>query len=192
MRDRIEALVYLAAVLGLSLTHSLQHIAICCGLVLITCGRDAPRLARRALLATVFFTGLVSLAWLVASLWEGTVPTAALIRLNLRVFTLTTLTFLAVSRLDIRTITAFWPRLRTLAVLILAQVGVYRRLLSDFRLATKSRTWRRPAVKDSLGMGAATGAAFLRRAEYAAEQMTQGLVSRGFFLDPSEKSEPRP
>ena len=191
MRDRVLALVYLAAILAISMNQDVRVLGIFCVLVLLACGRQGPRLARRALLATVFFTGLVSLAWLATSFVDGTIPTTALIRLNLRVFTLTTLTFLAASRLDIRRITAFWPRLRTLVVLILAQVGVYRRLLSDFRLAAKSRTWRRPALKDSLGMGAATGAAILRRAEHEAEQMTHGMISRGFFLDPGRKSEPR-
>ena len=183
MRDRLLAIVYLAAVLAVSLNQDVRALGVFCALVLLAGGRDTPRLARRALLATVFFTGLVSLGWLVSSLFDGDVPVQALIRLNLRVFTLTTLTFLAVTRLDIRQITAFWPRLRTLAVLILAQVSVYRRLLGDFQLATRSRTWRRPALKNSLAMGAATGAAFLRRAEHAAEQMTQGMISRGFFLD---------
>ncbi len=191
MRDRFLAALYLALVLAISLTHGVPRLGIFCGIVLVACGRDTWRLARRALLATAFFTGLVSLAWMMVTLLDGSVPVTGLIRLNLRVFTLTTLTFLAASRLDIIQITDPWPRLQTLVVLILAQVGVYGRLLRDFRLAAKSRTCRRPALKESLGMGAATGAAFLRRAEYAAEQMTQGMISRGFFLDPDRKSEPR-
>ncbi|MBU8869611.1 MAG: hypothetical protein KOO60_01935 [Gemmatimonadales bacterium] len=191
MRDRLLAVIYLASVLAVSMNQDVSVLGVFCALVLLACGRQITRLARRALLATAFFTGLVSLAWLATSLLEGTVPVMGLIRLNLRVFTLTTMTFLVASRLDILQITAFWPRFRTLIVLILAQIGVFRRLLGNLRLAAKSRTWRRPALKDSLGMGAATGVAILRRAEYAAEQMTQGMISRGFFLDPDRKSEPR-
>jgi hypothetical protein len=183
MRDRFLAVLYLVAVVTISATQDIRALAVCCALILLAGGRRSPRLARRALLATGFFTGLVSVAWLVAALFKGTVPTEALIRLNLRVFAMTTLTFVAVARLDLRQITAFAPRLQTLVVLILAQIGVYRRLLGDFRMATRSRTFRRPALRESVGKGAAVGATFLRRAEHEAAQLTQGMVSRGFFDD---------
>ena len=183
MRDRLLAALYFASVLSISMVQDVRALAVICALVLLIGGRGTPRRARRALLATGFFTGLVSLAWLITSLIEGSVPVQALLRLNLRVFTLTTLTFLAVDRLDLRRITAFAPRLQTLVVLILAQIGVYRRLLGEFRLATRSRTYRRPALRESIHMGAAQGATFLRRAEHEAGQLTQGMTSRGFFLD---------
>ena len=192
MRDRFLAVLYIGLVVTISMVQDIRVLGALCALILLAGGRDTPRLAGRALLAAGFFTGMVSLGWLITSLLDGNIPVQALVRLNLRVFTMTLLTFLAVTRLDIRQITAKAPRLQALAVLILAQVGVYRRLLGDFRLATRSRTCRRPALRDSVGMGAAIGATFLRRAEYAAEQLTQGMTSRGFFLDPGGKSEPRP
>jgi len=192
MRERILFAVYLALVVAISVTQNFVSLTGMGLVVLAVAGRDAPRLVRRAALAAGFFTGLVSLAWLVTAWIDGTVPWAALIRLNLRVFTLTLLTFTATERLDFERILAFAPRLQTLFVLIRAQVQVYRRLLADFRMAARSRTCRRPTLRDSLRLGAATGAAFLRRAEHSAEQMTQGMTSRGFFLDSSRESEPRP
>lgn len=184
MRDRLLALLYVIIVVTASMIQDVRVLGLLCALVLIAGGPRTPRLARRALLATGFFAGLVTLAWMVTAAIDGTVPWLALIRLNLRVFTLTSLTFLAVDRLDPQRITAGAPRVQALTVLILAQVGVYRRLLGEFRLAHRSRTCRRPAVRESVAMGAALGATFLRRAEHEAGQLTQGMTSRGFFHDP--------
>jgi len=182
-RDRFGLLLYLAVLLFLAATQELRWLAAGAVVVVIAGGRRAPRLARRAVLATAFFAGFVSLAWAVTAAVAGEVPWTAIVRLNLRVFALTTLTFTIAAHVDFERALAFAPKLQTLFVLIRAQVLVYRRLLVDFRLAARSRMCRRPAVRDSLRLGAAAGASFLRRAEQSSEELTQGMTSRGFFLD---------
>lgn len=191
-RDRMLFLLYLIALVCVSLLQDLRWLAGCAVAVALLAGPAAPRLLKRALLATAFFAGLVSLAWIAAGAMAGEVPWRAIARLDLRVLTLTLLTFTVAARLDFEAMTSFSPRLQTLAVLIAAQVQVYRRLLTEFRLAGRSRMWRRPAVRDSLKLGAAVGASFLRRAEHSAEELTQGMTSRGFFLAEGGESEPRP
>ncbi len=182
-RDRLGLIVYLAALLFLSMTQQMHWLLAGALVVLIAGGRQAPRLARRAILATVFFAGLVSATWAISAALQGEVPWAALARLNLRAFALTLLTFTAAANVDFEAALSFSPRLQTLFVLIRAQLLVYRRLLADFRLAARSRMCRRPAVRDSVQLGAAAGASFLRRAEQSSEELTQGMTSRGFFLD---------
>lgn len=190
MRDRLTALLYIVLVVGVSVTHDLRLLAGCAAALVAASLPLGLRPVRRSLLAVGFFTGLVSIAWLVTTLPGGQTPWAALARLNLRAFVLTSLTFLAGELVDVRSLTAGHPRLRTFVVLNLAQVGGFRRLLGDFRLAARSRTCRRPTVRESVTHGAAVGATFLRRAEHAAAELTQGMTSRGFFLDPGGKSEP--
>lgn len=191
-RDRILFVAYLAALVAISLVQDLRWLAGCALAVALLAGPSAPRLLKRAVLATLFFAGSVSAAWIVASALAGDVPWRAIARLDLRVLTLTLLTFTVAGRLDFEAMTSFSPRLQTLTVLIIAQVKVYRRLLTEFRLAGRSRMARRPAVRDSLKLGAAVGASFLIRAEQSAEELTQGMTSRGFFLADGGESEPRP
>ncbi len=182
-RDRTGLIIYLAALLFLSMTQQMRWLTAGAIVVLIAGGRQAPRLARRAILATAFFAGLVSAAWAVSAALEGDVPWIALARLNLRVFTLTLLTSTAAANVNFESALAIAPRLQTLFVLIRAQVQVYRRLLTDIRQAARSRMCRRPAVRDSVQLGASVGASFLHRAEQSSEELTQGMTSRGFFLD---------
>ena len=77
----------------------------------------------------------------------------------------------------------FSRTLRFVLVLSTSQVLTFRRLFTDFRLSLAARTPRRVGLVTALRQGAATGAWFLRRAEYDANEITQALETRGFFLD---------
>ena len=183
MANRLYAIAYLLAVLAATLWHSVWILLAGLVLTALACGRDARRIVTRALGATAFFSGLASLVWVFLSARQGDVPVEGIARLNMRVLLLTMLGQLAASRLDIVALLDGSPPLRTLAVLVRAQVGVFRRLLSDYRLAVRSRTCRRPGLRDSQRISAAAGAGFLRRAQHEAAELTMGLQSRGVFDD---------
>ena len=70
MRDRLALGAYLAAVVLATTVHRFDALGLLLLAALLLAGRDAPHLARRALLAVLVFTGVVSLSWLAASLWH--------------------------------------------------------------------------------------------------------------------------
>ncbi len=179
----IWLILYAITVTILSLVHDpLVFAAVLAGTLLIA-GRDAPGLARRALLAMALFSGVVSVAYAVSTLWRGDSPWVWLLRTNLRVMAMTTLTLLIASRVDLIRATSRLPALQFLVILTLAQIRSLRCLWEDFRRALQSRTLRRPGPGTALHHGGAAGGALLRRAEHDLEARLQAMDARGFFVD---------
>jgi cobalt/nickel transport system permease protein len=183
MRDRIYLIGYLATVVLLTSIHDLRWLLPALLIIGLFCGRDLPRILKRAALATAFFCTLISLGWLLSSLRHGDVPWLAIGRLNVRVLTLTMLGFLLTARINLDAALAWSPRLLTLSILIRSQLQTFRRQLDDYRLATRSRTCRRFGLRDGQRAGGAAVAGLLQRAETASQDITMGMSSRGFFLD---------
>lgn len=183
MTNKFKAFIYLTAIVAISYWHSPWLLLIGVLITGVICGRDLRRIALRALAATAFFCGILSLGWVILSLREGDIPATGILRFNLRVLLLTMLGQLAATRLDIVSLLDFHPPLQTLAVLIRAQIGVYRRLLVDYRQAVRSRTYRRPGLRGSQRISTSAAVGFLRRAEHEATELTLGLQSRGVFDD---------
>jgi len=181
VRDRVALIAYLAAVVLATTVHRFDTLGLLLLAALLLAGRDAPRLARRALLAVLVFTGVVSLSWLAASLWQGTDPWRTLALLNLRVFVLAFLAFLVVARVNWQRALAFSPGLGRLLVLATGQALAFRRLFAEFRLALRSRSAGRPGPRALLRHGAAAGAFFLQLALRRSEEITQAMRSRGLF-----------
>lgn len=183
MRDRWLLAMYLATVLLMSLLQDVRALSASLIVIAALCGRDLWRIARRAILATAFFTTLVSGLWLLSAWRLGDIPWAAVLRLNLRVLVLTASGFLAADRIRLDRALSATPRLAALAVLIRSQQRVFIRLLADQRLAVRSRCCRRLGWRDRRRVNAAAVAAVLQRTEFASRDLTQGMVARGFFLD---------
>lgn len=181
MRDRLALAAYLAAVVLATSVHRLEVLGGLLLAALLLAGRDAPRLAWRALLAVIVFTGVVSLSWLAASLWRGTDPWRTLALLNLRVFVLAFLAFLVMARVNWQRALGFSPGLRHLLVLATGQVLAFRRLFEEFRQALRSRSAGRPGARALLRHGAAASAFFLQRALRRSEEITEAMRSRGLF-----------
>jgi cobalt/nickel transport system permease protein len=174
---------YALAVAILSLVHDPRVLAVVLLLTLGVAGREAPGVARRALLAVVLFSGVVSVAYAASQFWRGDSPWAWLLRTNLRVLALTTLTLTVAGRVDLVGATARLPALQFVVILTLAQIRTLRRLWTDFRSALKSRALRRPGPGDALRHGGAAGGALLRRAEHDLEARLRTMEARGFFVD---------
>ncbi|MBN2172384.1 MAG: ABC transporter permease [Candidatus Krumholzibacteriota bacterium] len=181
MKGRLALGAYLAAVILATTIHRLDVLGGLLLAALLLAGRDAPRLARRALLAVLVFTGLVSLSWLAVCLWQGTSPWRTLALLNLRVFVLAFLAFLVIARVNWQRALGFSPGLTHLLVLATGQALAFRRLFEEFRQALRSRSAGRPGARALLRHGAAASAFFLQRALERSEEITQAMRSRGLF-----------
>lgn len=189
MAERLKLLAWLAAALGLGALGDPRWLAAAAILIALAAGRRAGRCLRRAAAATLLFAGAVSLAWVMLALRGGAAPAGALLTLNLRAFTLVFLTFVALGRIDLPRAVSFSPELAALAQLIAAQLRLFRRLRHDLQLGVASRTCRRPGPRAGLLIAAAAGGVILRRAEGASRELTEGMIARGFFVDPGDGAE---
>lgn len=185
MKGRFLLLVYLGALVLGTMIHQPWQLLILAAAALAFAGRRGPGLVARVLKSIWPFVLAVSGGYLLLAWGDLRTAVRTLVLINVRVFTLTLLTFALLARLDLQKAVGFSPTLRFVLILVTSQVLTFRRLFADFRLALDSRTPRRAGLLTALRHGAATSAWFLRRAEHDAGEITQALEARGFFLDRS-------
>lgn len=178
-RDRRLLLLYLAAVLALTLVHHPAALAAALLLVLLAAGRQAPALLGRALRAVAPLALVVSLGW-AAGLWlQGQPMAEPLLRLNLRVLALTSLTFLFIGRVNLFRVLGFSRTLGYLLGLAYSQALTLRRAHDDFRLALLSRSLHRPTLRQRYRASAAEISWLMERAFHSAREAAAALRSRG-------------
>ena len=182
-RDGAFLLLYLAAVVAATLVHDLRALAALLAAAVLLAGRDAPRVARRALLAILLFNSVVTLSYVAITLLRGGFSGRYVALVNLRVFTITFLTFLMIRRVNAYRALGFSRSLQVLLTLATSQIVGFRRACEDFRLALRSRMPGRPAFRQLGRHGAAAAAYFLAQSMHNAEETGQALRSRGFFDD---------
>jgi cobalt/nickel transport system permease protein len=180
MKDKAALLLYLAALVAATSVHDLRFLGALLAVALLLSGRSALRFALRTVRAILFFNGIVTLSYLALSHLRGSADGRFLLLMNLRVFTLTFLTFLFVSKTNPLRAFSFSRSLIVLLSLAYGQVAVFRRLLVDFRLAMRSRSPRKPGTTDLYRRAGAAGAFFLERALHDSEEIAQAMRSRGF------------
>jgi cobalt/nickel transport system permease protein len=183
MKDRLMLLAYLAAVLLATSVHRPLWLAAGLALAMLLAGRDLPRILGRAALAILFFNSMVTVSYVVLSLWQGTFSGNYVLLVNLRVFLLTVLTFLLAARFNPFRAFAFSRSLLFLTTLCYSQVLTLRRLYGEFRFAFRSRSIVRPGLRDLYRHGAATAAFFLHKSVSDAGEIAQAMTSRGFGND---------
>lgn len=182
-RDRLLLCLYLAGILAATLVHDPAWLGAGLALVLLLAGRDAWRLLRRALLAILAFNAIISLSYALMAWWQDLSPWLTLIRLNLRVLLLTSLSFLFIARANLFRALDFSKSLTYVLGLAYSQSLTLRRAHEDFRQALQSRSLRRPGLMDRYRASAAAASWFLEKALHAATQSSQALRARGFFHD---------
>lgn len=182
-RDRLLLLGYGAGILAGSLVHDPVWLAAGLVLVLAAAGREAWGLLRRALLAILAFNAVISLSYGLMAWWQDISPWETLLRLNLRVLLLTSLSFLFIARANLFRALDFSRSLTYVLALAYSQALTFRRAHDDFRLALASRSLRRPGLLDRYRASAAAASWFLEKSLHAATQSAQALRSRGFFHD---------
>jgi hypothetical protein len=177
-----KLLVYAGAVLGVSMLSQPHWLLLALLATLAGAGRRALAVLRRALLAGLAFSAMVSIAYVVQMLWlTGTVPWSWLASVNLRVLAMAALTFTYIERANLFAALAFSERLSLLLVLTVSQAIALRRTLEDFRLAMLSRGLRRAGLRHRYRAAAHAAAWLLDRALANAHESARALQARGVF-----------
>jgi cobalt/nickel transport system permease protein len=175
--------VYLAAVVMITSIHDIGFYLISLAALILLAPGDFFKIAKRALVAIMIFNSIITISYVVITLVQGSFSFRYVALINLRVFLLTSLTFLLVDKINPFKAFAFSRSLLYLLTLAYSQVLTLRRLFEEFRLALKSRSPSRPAARDLYRHGASTGAFLLRKSINDTTDITQAMKSRGFFND---------
>ncbi|MBM4116259.1 ABC transporter permease [bacterium] len=183
MKDRLLLALYLAAVVAATLVHAPALLGAGLLLVLALAGRGAPRLLGRVLLAVGPFLLVLNLSLLALPPAGGGSRAATLLRTDLRVLLIASLSLLVAQRVNLFRALAPWRGLSALLVLAAGQIQIGRRLLADARLALASRSLERPGLALLYRHAGAMGIALIRRSEAASAELAQALRSRGWDHD---------
>ena len=181
--DRLGLALYLALVVTITCIHDVRALALGVLLTALLAGRDLPLVARKAALAVLVFSGVVSLSYLAAGILRGGLSWTFLARLNLRVLLLSSLSFLLPLRVDLLRALSYPPAFQSLLLLAYGQIMTFRRIMQDFGLALKSRSLRPPGWRDHYRQRAAMATFFLEKSLRDSQEITMAMSSRGFFLD---------
>ena len=180
---RLALAAYLILVVAGTMVHDPVVLGLAAAVVLVSAGRGATTLVKRALLAALPFALAVSLGYVFMARNDLSQAAAVLVPLNLRVFLLTQLAFRILPRINLQLALGFSRTLCFVLILATSQVLTFRRLFRDFQQSLTARSPRRVGLLAALRHGAATSAWFLARAEHDATEITQALETRGYFLD---------
>lgn len=182
-RDRAALILYLVAVVTVTLIHHPGVLGVAFLVVVPLSGKDALCILRRAFLAVVAFNAVVSVGYVALSLWRGDVAWSFLLLLNVRVLLLTFLTVLMGTRVNALRALAFSRTLVYVMTLAYSQVLTFRRLLEDFRMAFISRSPGKTRHVDRYRHAASTASFFIRKSMNETTDITMAMNSRGFFDD---------
>jgi cobalt/nickel transport system permease protein len=181
MKDRIWLLLYVVAVVVATSFHDVRLLASMLAAAILLAGRTWWRIVRRALIAVAWFSSLVLVAYAVTAWIQGTFSGHYLGLVTLRVVTITTMTLVLASRVDLVRAFGFSRTLLYLVTLVTSQVLTMRRMLDEFRLAFRSRGITRPSRKALVHHGAAIATFFIHKSVNDATEISQAMRSRGFF-----------
>ncbi len=187
MRERIALFLYLTLTVVLTLVHDPRLLGggflLALLAVSLLSGRSFRKVLGRAFFSVAFFTGAVSLAYLLRALYLGTPWREYLLMINLRVFTLALLTSLFVHRVNLVRALSFSPSLSYFLVIAYSQILAYGRMFREFRMALRSRSLEAPSLRDMLRFNGAMIQFFARRALHDSREIALAMRSRGCFHD---------
>lgn len=183
MSDRLLLALYLAAVIAATFVHAPALLGGALLLALAAAGRGAARLLGRLLLTVGPFLLVLDLSLLVLPIAGGGSRADTLLRANLRVLLIASLSLLLARRVNLFRALAPWRGLSALLVLAAGQIQVGRRVLADARLALASRSLERPGLALLYRHAGATGRTLFQRSEAASAELAQALRSRGWDHD---------
>lgn len=183
MKDRLLLALYLAAVLAATLVHAPALLGGALLLAIAAAGRGAPRLLGRMLLGVGPFLLLLDLSLLGLPLAGGGSRADYVLRTDLRIFLIASLSLLVAQRVNLFRALAPWRGLSALLVLAAGQIQIGRRLVADARLALASRSLERPGLALLYRHAGAMGRTLFQRSEAASAELAQALRSRGWDHD---------
>ncbi|MBT2970749.1 MAG: hypothetical protein B6D72_10410 [gamma proteobacterium symbiont of Ctena orbiculata] len=183
MHDRYWLLLYLLAVVVVTLSHQPYFLLLGLLAVILLSGPLRWRLLRKGLLSMLLFNTAVSLGYLAIALMRDEFRADYLLLINARVLLLVMLGFWLSARINIAKALRFSSTLSFLATLAAGQIQLMSRLINDYRIAFESRCVKRPDWRERSRLAVAQTEALVEHSHHAATEISQAMRSRGVFDD---------
>ncbi len=176
---------YLLLVIAISYLQDVYWFSAGIGLLLLVAWYHGQvgQLLRRTLYVILWFNIVVSIGYIALMVYQDKAAWLPLIRLNLRVFLLTLLSFSVMAHINLFKALSFSEQLTYTLVLAQSQISTFRRASEDFQLALASRSLNPPTLRDRYRSAAATVAWLFEKSFFASKEIALALKSRGFFHD---------
>ncbi len=183
MAYRFALILYISVVLLFSYVHDYRFFLLATPFLFILSGKDLWRIFKKTFMSVFIFSSFVSLSYTAFSLLKNQFDFEYLLLLNLRVFSITFLTFFFFSRFNIFKLFDFSKTLTFILVLSYSQINIFRKYFQDFKFAFKSRTIIKPSKNDIYNFVISVITFFGNKSVNNAKEITQAMNSRGFFID---------
>ena len=183
MGDKIFLLLYLVSVFILTSIHNLYFYSIFLLILMIISGKELIPVFKKSLISVIIFNFTISISYIIFCLLKNEEWLWYVVLLNLRVFTLTFLTFLFVSKVNIFKAFSFSKTFQYLLTLSYSQIITYTRSFEDFRFSMKSRLIQKPERKDIYAFISRIFSYFFKKTLENSKEISQAMRSRGFFIE---------
>ncbi|WP_457638831.1 hypothetical protein [Persephonella sp.] len=179
MADKIKLYVYLLTVVLLTLVHSAVFYTAVLLVLFFLSGRGFVFILKKSTGVVAFFAGTVSIFY--TALYGLDVEYLTL--LNLRVFTITFLTFLFIKKTDLFKALDFSKTLTFLLVVSYSQILSFKKYYTEFSMALKSRTVKKLSFREKYLFSKSSAGFFLDKSLKNSQEIAAAMKSRGFFIE---------
>jgi cobalt/nickel transport system permease protein len=129
------------------------------------------------------FNSFITISYIIYAYFKSINWLDYIILINLRVFSITFLTFLFINKVNIFKAVSFSKTLSYILVLSYSQILTFKKYLNDFKFALKSRSIEKPKLRDSYNFISSIFFFFLNKSLNNSKEIAQAMKSRGFFND---------
>ena len=183
MKDKLFFVLYLLGIIALTSVHNLWFFVVFLSFLFVFSGKDIFSILKKTAFSIILFNSIVSISYIIYSVLKNQEWFEYIILLNLRVFTITFMTFLFIQKINIFKALSFSKTLQFLLVLSYSQILIYKKSFNEFKLALKSRTIQKPERKDMYNFISRVSYFFLNKSINNSKEISQAMKSRGFFID---------
>ncbi|WP_457644427.1 hypothetical protein [Persephonella sp.] len=180
---RIILLVYLMSIVFFTTIQDYKIFFLIFPVLILISIITKPKLIKKAIFSVLPFNLVISVSYSAVSIIKNQLYIDYLILINLRVLSITLLTFLFFSNFNIFKMFNFSRSLTFILVLSYSQINIFKKYYEDFRLAFKSRTIAPPSKKDIYNFISSVLLYFANKSINGSKEITQAMKSRGFFIN---------
>jgi len=183
MKDKLIFLIYIFLIFVITSVHNIYFIFGIFLLLVFFSGKKVFYFLKKSVLSILIFNSFISISYILFSLLKNQEWIDYILLLNVRVLSLTYLTFFVFSKINIFKAVSFSKNLTFLLVLSYSQILNFLKTYQDFKLALKSRIIEKPRLKDLYNHISSMFFYFLNKSLKNSEEISQAMKSRGFFDD---------
>ncbi len=183
MKDKILFTVYIALIILLTSIHSIYIFAFAILNLILISGNKALKILKKTFTSILLFNLIISVSYIIYCFSNSLPWFNYILLINLRVFSLTFLTFLFIEKVNLFKAFSFSKTVSFILILSYSQILSFKKYFDDFKLALKSRIINKPRLKDKYNFISNLFVFFLNKSINNTKEISEAMKSRGFFDD---------